>query len=423
MMEARTRIALVVSIASFASLTSFACGSTPEESGAAFGGGTGDGVGGAPPMGGAPGTGGAMLGTGGGVGGGVNLDGGGVGGGFTGDAACAATSLAPETIETTTTMDVTEVKPIALYLMVDQSGSMAGAKWTQAVNAIIGFVNDPASANLDVALNFFATADIFRTCDISAYGTPLVPLGRLPGHAPAIINETNLHFPSTGTPISAALAGATGFCEGFKTLTTRDPADEDCVVVFLTDGDPSGCDTDLNNIAQIAGDAWTNSQVRTYAIGMQGANFGLLNDIATRGNGDCDASAPNAQACDVTTGAGALSAALALIRDTITTTQTTTVTMTTPLACEWGIPAPPPGEIFDPTQVNVELLANGTSSPLGNVASQADCPNFSNAWYYDDPINPTRIIACDDTCTAVTQPGVAGVNVLLGCAIEPAIPK
>ena len=347
--------------------------------------------------------------------GGLNLDAGSMGGSagtLQGDA-CAGFELAPETITTT----ITETQPVALYLMVDQSGSMAGNLWTTAVNAITSFVNDPSSATLDVAIQFFPP--LFPDCNPAAYATPAVPLGRLPGHAPAIIAEVNAHAPfGLGTPIEGALGGAEQFCTAFKSSPNRNPPDEDCVVVFITDGEPTVCSSDFNVIAQLAGNAWQNAQVRTYAIGMDGANFTLLDEIARRGNTDCDPNGP-ALACNATTGSAGLSVALALIRSTVSKK----VTKTAPLTCEWGIPPPPSGAKFDPEQVNVDLLANGQKTRLGKVPSAAECANFTNGWYYDDPANPTRIIACPDTCTAVTGSNVAGVSVTLGCATDVAVPK
>ncbi len=355
--------------------------------------------------------------------GGLNLDSGSTGGtgaNIAGDA-CAGFDLVPETIETTTTTEVTEIEPVALYLMVDQSGSMAGAKWATAVSAITGFVTDPSSNNLDVTIQFFPP--LFPDCNPVAYATPAVPLGRLPAHAPVIVNELNNHTPlGLGTPIEAALAGAEMFCSNFKQDPNRNPPDEDCVVVFITDGDPTSCSSDFNVIAQLAGNAWANSQILTFAIGMDGANFLLLDEIAKRGNTDCDPAGP-ASSCNATSGSTGLSAALALIRDTVTKEVKKTETVTTPLECEWGIPAPPPGETFDPTQVNVDLLANGQKERLGKVPSESECASFSGGWYYDDPVAPTRIIACPDTCTTVKGSGVAGVSVALGCATEVAQPK
>lgn len=395
-----------------------ACGSTTGPgTGQSFSGGNGGASG---SKSGAAGVGGSGAGGTVGSGGTLNLGGtssGGSSGSNLADA-CAGVDIQPETLTTTQDVTTTETKPIAVYFMQDQSGSMVGTKWTTAVNAITSFVNDPSSANLDVTIQFFP--DLFVSCNAQTYATPMVPLGRLPAYAPTIINTVNGQVPlGFGTPIEAALAGAEMFCENFKTLTTRNPPDEDCVVIFITDGNATSCSTDPNVISKYAADAWKNSQVHTYAIGMDGADFTLLDQIATSGNTNCGAT----PSCNATSGSAGLSAALASIRDTITTTVTQTKTITTPLTCEWGIPPPPTGQTLDPTQVNVDLLANGQKTRLGQVPSAADCTKYTNGWYYDDPANPTKIIACADTCTAVTAPGVAGVSISLGCATERAVPR
>ena len=58
---------------------------------------------------------------------------------------------------------------------------------------------------------------------------------------------------------------------------------------------------------------------------------------------------------------------------------------------------------------------------LGNVASQSDCSAAHDGWYYDDPANPTRIVVCPDTCATLQSASDARVDVLLGCATQPAI--
>jgi hypothetical protein len=93
------------------------------------------------------------------------------------DAACAAQSLEPESIEVTVEVPVTETIveeiPSSLYLMLDRSGSMVSDnilgtiagwfggggsntnKWDIAVGAITQFVQDPGSQTLDAALHYF----------------------------------------------------------------------------------------------------------------------------------------------------------------------------------------------------------------------------------------------------------------------------
>lgn len=90
------------------------------------------------------------------------------------------------------------------------------------------------------------------------------------------------------------------------------------------------------------------------------------------------------------------------------------------LACEWAIPAPPAGETLDLSSVNVRYVDSaGVEAKLGKVNGAADCPRFQNGWYYDDPQNPTKILACPQTCTSMRESGVSKVDVLFGCKSEP----
>ncbi len=85
------------------------------------------------------------------------------------------------------------------------------------------------------------------------------------------------------------------------------------------------------------------------------------------------------------------------------------------LNCEWTIPSPPPGEVLDPDLVNVEFNSGDSSTDFGYVASPADCGDLDNAWYYDDPSNPQRVLVCPDTCEYIRTAPVPRLAVTFGC--------
>jgi hypothetical protein len=92
-----------------------------------------------------------------------------------------------------------------------------------------------------------------------------------------------------------------------------------------------------------------------------------------------------------------------------------------PISCEWTIPPPPAGEMLDLNSLNVRTTnSSGVGSLLGKVPSAAECPNFQNGWHYDDPVSPSTIIACPQTCAELQGSGVAKVDVLFGCASQAA---
>lgn len=91
------------------------------------------------------------------------------------------------------------------------------------------------------------------------------------------------------------------------------------------------------------------------------------------------------------------------------------------LSCEWAIPEPPPGEDLDIEKVNVEY-DDGAGMPelIGKVETSAECGNVADGWFYDNPANPTMIVACPQTCDRMQDALMATINIQLGCETVPA---
>jgi hypothetical protein len=210
--------------------------------------------------------------------------------------------------------------------------------------------------------------------------------------------------------------------------------------VLVTDGKPEnaqGCDENTTNLAAIA-KAAHDKGVTTFAVGLQGASFTLLDKIAQQGGApDCDTN--NAHyACDVSSGASGLLTALSTIREKVVTTETHTVTHVvthevvhtvthtevhtkvveqverTTLPCEWAIPESTDGQSFDRNKVNIRLSSSDVQTTFVHVSSKDAC--VANAWYYDNEDQPTRLVACDQTCSAIEGLSSAQIDILLGCA-------
>lgn len=94
-----------------------------------------------------------------------------------------------------------------------------------------------------------------------------------------------------------------------------------------------------------------------------------------------------------------------------------TVAKTSVLACEWDIPAVPSNETLDPNKVNVSYTLDGKARDLKHVPAEADCAKAQDAWYYDDPKNPTQILVCPDVCDEIQAAGAGKqrIDVLVGC--------
>jgi hypothetical protein len=335
--------------------------------------------------------------------------------------ACGASVLKAKSVivekEVQVRTEVVTTKPATFYLMFDQSLSMGvGQLWQPAVRALKSFLSAEQSEDVSVALQYFPIPQ--GECASGAgYMTPDVPAGQLPEHAAQLERSLDGHTPAgLGTPIQGALLGVTEYCKAFQAAHPG----EQCVSILATDGKPElaiGCEEDPEELAAIAERAH-EAGVITFAVGLQGANFALLDEIARRGGApDCDDTLPS-YACDVSAGPDRLADTLAAIRDKVVTTQVHTEIVTkierVALSCEWSIPAARDEfYTFDPDKVNIRLSYDGQTDMLVRVSALEACTD--NGWYYDDPEAPSRFIACPSVCDALDEALEAQVDILLGC--------
>jgi len=332
--------------------------------------------------------------------------------------------------------------PLDLYIMLDQSGSMADEvaggvmKWTAVTNAIEAFVNSPDATGVGVGIQYFAVppggsngcpvtcklntdcpdgcgecwhyggVEIGHcwnsvqpggggeSCDAADYAVPEVEIGVLPENAQNIVDSMALHQPSTGTPTSAALAGAIEHAKDWAKLRPTHTV----VDVLATDGDPTSCDTSIPDIEAIAEDGATQKPaVRTFVIGV-GSSTSNLNGIAAAGG--------TQHAYIVDTNADTNAQFLAALDDI----------RHVALACSFVIPLPSTGNP-DYSSINVQYSPGDGSTPevLMEVPDVVHCPMVGNAWYYDNPKKPTEIILCKATCDKISGDKLGQVDVVLGC--------
>lgn len=347
--------------------------------------------------------------------------------------ACQAVTALGENIEVEVPYEVIEPSPIALYIMLDASFSMTydPPRWQPAVDAITAFINDPDSIGIDVAFETFPipatdpqSATASSDCSGIGYNEPAVPMGPLPDNAAVITNylaTSGVGPVGIGTPMEAALNGATQYCAAYKQDKKLNPKGEDCVVILVTDGTPEIlCNLDPVLVSDIAGQARTDSAVKTFSIGMAGADFNFLNMVGQKGNGDCTPDDGDASwACDVSQSGGAgLLEALNAIRDTVTHMETRTEIRTQIVDCEWTLPDPPARQVLDFTKVNFQVTT-GVDNPVQRIIAQVDeagdCEDVDEAWYYDNKDEPTKILVCPNTCEMVRALEQSRIDILLGC--------
>ncbi|MBN2197380.1 MAG: VWA domain-containing protein [Polyangiaceae bacterium] len=297
-------------------------------------------------------------------------------------------------------------RKVNLYFQVDKSGSMDGAKWTGTTAALKTFFSAPESAGLNVALEFFALSNA-RTaygdgcgdpsvgeCTASKCARPMVALGELTAASPdtqetKLVNAVDSLFPGGWTPTYPALRGAVD-----AMIAAQSAAPDDLyAVVLATDGEPTKCELSTTEIAKIALDGWANHEIRTYTIGMDGADISALNTIAQAGGTRTAFVVTN----DAVVEEDLLDALFSISRDLA--------------SCEFSVAN---GAYIDPTTASV-IYTSGSGAPvtLTHLASEAGC---GEGWYFDNPADPSIATLCPDTCSTIQNDGAAQVSVRIGCA-------
>jgi len=312
-------------------------------------------------------------------------------------------------------------KPLDMYVMLDQSGSMGAdcnlgsataSKWCYAINALSTYFASPGATGNAAALQYFALSG--GTCAGLGYDTAEVPgagTGYVSLPSSAFDSSLNAHAPSTLTPTEGALRGIVGFTS--KPINRR--LDRSTIGILITDGDPVGCDDSVTNLAKILSDHHAVTGIPTFVIGMPGANFNNLEVIAAGGNAPqhadvvgtlndaCGDGAGPCRAWNVGNGnAAAFVEALKAIQGLA-------------VGCSYTVPKVSDAGVVNPDIVKIEYLVGGLApaKPLNRVLDVTKC--VADGWYYDNNAAPTTIRFCPAACNVVLADTKAQINVLLGC--------
>jgi hypothetical protein len=299
--------------------------------------------------------------------------------------------------------------PTDIFVMEDKSGSMQcpanmdncqappmplvhPTRWEAFTMAVNTFINAPDSVGIGVGLGFFPLQMGMETiCDVPTYATPAVPIAPLPGNVMAISNAIAMNMPAGGTPTRVALQGAIDYA---RTYTMNTPG-RTAAVLLVTDGVPNDCNSSVNNVSMVAQQGFMGAPpIKTYVVGL--GNTAGLDQIALAGTGGATHYFPATG--DVS---GQLVAALKAITGMIT--------------CNYTIPRG-----SDPRLVNVEVTVGmgGMPTKIGKVDNAAACGTLGG-WYYDNPMTPTQIIICPQSCGPLQMTPNSGVSILYGCPSVP----
>ena len=351
------------------------------------------------------------------------FDSGGGDGALTADSACVQTSMAAYEA------------PLDAYIILDMSGSMTqpgfpansaagdcnvgqsvNSKWCHSINALSDFFNSPQVVGTRAALNFFSTSVSGSECDGDTYSTAVVPLGTGYLTLPNAQFDTALSakVPYNGTPTSGALKGMVKFTSNATNITAGRVRTQ----ILITDGEPSSCDTSTWGNNKIIDDHFKATGVRTFLVGMTGANFTWLEAVALGGNGalhatnvgtltgTCGNGASTCTHWNIGNGEGdVLVEALKAIRKQA-------------VSCTLTMPTTDAG-IIDPTKISLEYLPKGVApgQVITRVTDASGCmaDGATGGYYFDNNTAPKVMQLCPSTCTTAQADDKAKFNVLLGC--------
>ena len=83
------------------------------------------------------------------------------------------------------------------------------------------------------------------------------------------------------------------------------------------------------------------------------------------------------------------------------------------LACEWALPPPPPGKVYDATKLSLTFTnGSGSETNLPRVDSGSVC---GDGWFLDNNKAPRLLSLCPTTCEAIRADANASMDIVVPC--------
>ncbi len=289
---------------------------------------------------------------------------------------------------------------IDMFFVVDASAA-AASHWSSVVSGFTQFLNDPVSAQTNVALNLFPSPQAAsNVCTTSLY-TPLQqPLCEVSQCGTTLINTLSTTTPSGNQPWYGVLDGT---YQVARLHAATDP-NRSVVVVFIAAGTPccGECETYyggyqyemISFIVTLTDDAYYDDKVRTEAIALENAAVGDLQMVSSAGHGGLTK--------DISADLSQLATTLADLREEAQW-------------CALDIPS-----LADFMNTNVLYTPSSTGIPLRlhRADHKTDCGS-ADGWYYDDNISPKQVILCPKTCSDVRLDSAPTIELIEGCPDYP----
>lgn len=302
-------------------------------------------------------------------------------------------------------------KQLNVYIVLDESGSMgSGNKWLGATTALKALLSDSNATGFGVALEIFplpaaagAQGCGEDSCTAAECAAPLVPLGVLQAsaaptdaHEALLVSTLDGQAPGGNSPILPALSGGLDWANANAAPTSAN------VVLFVSDGEPATtCLSGDANATQTAllqrvEAAFVNNGVRTFALGVEGANMAALHELASVGGSgqafELDGTNETLVAAEL------LSALQSVARRAV--------------SCSFDLPNT--GN-FNPNDARVTFTsASGAQTTLPRRSGASAC---ADGWYFDDYADPRVVTLCPASCAAAQADSAPRVDIEIGCPV------
>jgi len=291
-----------------------------------------------------------------------------------------------------------EAVPLDLYLMFDQSGSMATVvdEATQLTRmdivrqAVRAFVEDDDTVGVGLGIGYFGHQPLGETsCDVANYRDADVTIQAVPGVSDELLASLDARQPTGETPTGSAITGACAYVEEYRAASPgRYPA-----ILLVTDGEPKAplseavCAPTLDEATAAAAKCLEDSGISTYVLGV-GPSLNNLDQIAAAGGTETAYLADEDNTDQVLSALRAVRASAQIPCD---------------LALADEVSDPDAVDIDASTVAFLDQACSYVSVPRLNEASE--CEDGASGWYFDDPSAPTKIHLCEATCGAVKSTG------------------
>jgi hypothetical protein len=321
---------------------------------------------------------------------------GGTSGGSSGETTCAATTAA------------TEKAKVDIIFVIDDSGSM-----TAEMNQIKTNVNTFASKIGGIGLDYTVTFIVKKATSPSQTGNVICVPAPLAG-ANCGDNAPTFHHVNQDVQSTDSLQLILSTYDSSWKNYVRLEATKVFIEVTDDDSNLSATQFDTALLAKAPAGMFGTAAKRNY----------IFHSIVSKPFAD---KVPSTKICSGAAGQSVhyqnLSTLTGGIIDEVCKTDYSAVLnniakgITDKLGCEVGYPS---SAESDPTKVAVTFTPSGQpTQTLTQVTDVSKCGTIANAWYYDDPSKPTKIVLCPSTCTTANASTNGKLEALVGCKGAP----